>query len=108
MTIFNEREKVELLARQCMHYDRYCSRTFFLERVDVNGKVGLVCGEQSDEFGTHENVLLPPVYNEIHVMKISSPKAIYKKYIVFANGDKIGQFTLGRNAWVPMPSFTRN
>jgi hypothetical protein len=33
-------------------------------------------------------------------MKIFSHKAIYEKYIVFANGDQIGQFTLGPNAWV--------
>jgi hypothetical protein len=108
MPIFNASEKVEFLATQCLNYDRYCSSIYFLERVNVNGKYGLVCGERSDEYGTHEKVLLPPVYNDIRVTKISSPKAIYDKYIVFANGDKIAQFTLGRNAWVPIPFFTKN
>jgi hypothetical protein len=108
MTIFKTNEKVEFLATQCLNYDRYACCLYFLERVDVDGKYGLVCGEQSDEHGTHEKVLLPPVYNEIKITKISSPKAIYDKYIIFANGDKIGQFTLGLNAWVPLPYFTKN
>jgi hypothetical protein len=108
MTIFNTSEKVEFLATQCLNYDRYACCLYFLERVDVDGKYGLVCGEQSDEFGTHEKVLLPPIYNEIKIAKISTSKAIYDKYVIFANGDKIGQFTLGLNAWVPLPYFTRN
>jgi hypothetical protein len=108
MTIFNAGEKVEFLATQCLNYDRYCCCTYFLERVDVDGKYGLVCGEESDEYGTHEKVVLPPVYNDIRVSKISSKKAIYDKYNVFANGNKIGQFTLGRNSWVPVRSFTKN
>ena len=108
MTIFNTSEKVEFLATQCLNYDRYSCCLYFLERVDVDGKCGLVCGEQSDEYGTHERVLLPPVYNNIKITKISSNKAIYDKYVVIANGDKIGQFTLGLNAWVLIPYFTRN
>jgi hypothetical protein len=108
MTIFNTNEKVEFLATQCLNYDRYACCLYFLERVDVDGNVGLVCGEQSDEYGTHARVLLPPVYRDITVSKISSPKAIYDKYVVIADGDRIGQFTLGLNAWVPMPYFTKN
>ena len=108
MTIFNASEKVEFLATQCLNYDRYACCLYFLERVDVDGKCGLVCGERSDEFGTHEKVLLPPIYNEIRITKISTSKAIYDKYAVFADGDNIGQFTLGLNAWVPLAYFTRN
>jgi hypothetical protein len=108
MTIFKAGEKVEFLATQCLHYDRYCCHTYFLERVDVNGKYGLACGDQSDEYGTHAKVLLPPVYHDIHIKKISSRKAIYDKYMVFADGDQIGQFTLGLNAWVPTLHFNKN
>ena len=108
MTIFNTNEKAEFLASQCLNYDRYCCCLYFLERVDVDGKYGLVCGEQSDEYGTHAKVLLPPVYNDIKITKISSTKAIYDKYVVFADGEQIGQFTLGLNAWVPMPYFHKN
>ena len=108
MTFFDATEKVEFLATQCLNYDRYSCCMYFLERVDVDGKCGLVCGEQSDEYGIHAKVLLPPVYNDIQITKISSRKAIYDKYVVFANGDKIGQFTLGLNAWVPMPYFNDN
>jgi len=108
MTIFAASEKVEFLATQCLNYDRYACCLYFLERVDVDGKYGLVCGEQSDEYGTHARVLLPPVYNDIKIMKISSRKAIYDKYVVFANGDKIAQFTLGLNAWVPILCFHKN
>ena len=108
MTIFNASEKVEFLATQCLNYDRYSCCLYFLERVDVDGKCGLVCGEQSDEHGMHSKVLLPPIYNDIRITKISSLKAIYDKYVVFADGDKIGQFTLGLNAWVLVPYFSRN
>lgn len=108
MTIFKMNENIEFLAAQCLNYDRYDCCTYFLERVQVDGKYGLVCGEQSDEYGKHEKVLLPAVYNEIKITKISSSRAIYEKYVVFANGDKVGQFTLGLNAWVPMPYFTKN
>jgi hypothetical protein len=108
MIFFNQSEKVVFLATQCMNYDRYACRTYALERVDVNGKFGLVCVEQSDEYGIHAKVLLPPVYNDIEIKKISSQRAIYDRYMVFANGEKIAQFTLGLNAWVPMPYFHKN
>jgi hypothetical protein len=101
MTLFDSNEKVEFLAMQSLHYDRYEDCQYFLERVDVNGKCGLVCGEESAEHGTNTKVLLEPVYHEITIHKVSSPKAIYKKYAVFADGDRIGQFTLVLNAWVP-------
>ena len=108
MTIFEPSEKVEFLATQSLNYDRYSCCVYFLERVDVDGKYGLVCGEQSDEYGLHAKVLLPPVYNEIQITKISSPKAIYDKYVIFGNGDRIGQFTLGLNAWIPIPFLNQN
>lgn len=108
MTTFSTNEKAEFLATQSLNYDRYSCCLYFLERVDVDGKYGLVCGEQSDEYGTHAKVLLPPVYQEIRITKISSTRAIYDKYVIIADGDKIGQFTLGLNAWVPMPYFDKN
>lgn len=102
MTIFQLNEKVEFLATQCLHYDRYLDCRCFLERVEVGGKYGLVCGEESNEFGTHSKVLLAPIYDEISIRKISSCKAIYDKYAVFADGRKVGLFTLVLNAWVPV------
>ena len=108
MTTFSTNEKAEFLATQSLNYDRYSCCLYFLKRVDVDGKYGLVCGEQSDEYGTHAKVLLPPVYQEIRITKISSTRAIYDKYVIIADGDKIGQFTLGLNAWVPMPYFDKN
>ncbi|HSL46085.1 MAG TPA: hypothetical protein VK897_21805 [Anaerolineales bacterium] len=101
MAIFDTREKVEFLATQTLHYDRYSCCQYFLERVQVDGKCGLVCGEELDEHATHLKILLQPIYNDIEVYKISSHKAIYDKYAVFADGNKIGQFTLVLNAWVP-------
>jgi hypothetical protein len=86
---------------QSLHYDRYAGCDYFLERVHVDGKCGLVCGEQWDEYGIHTRVLLPPVYHEIKISKISSAKARYNIYAVFADGDRLGQFTLVLNAWVP-------
>jgi hypothetical protein len=108
MTIFEPSEKIEFLATQALNYDRYACCLYFLERVDVDGKYGLVCGEQSDEYGTHAKVLLPPVYNDIQITKISSTKAIYDRYVIFADRDQVGQFTLGLNAWVPMPYYNMN
>jgi hypothetical protein len=108
MSMFDTKEEVESLAKQSLNYDRYSCCEYFLERVNVDGKYGLVCGEQSDEHGMHAKVLLPPVYHDIKITKISSTRAIYDKYVVFANGDKIGQFTLGLNAWVPMSNFNTN
>lgn len=101
MVLFHASEKIEFLASQCLHYDRYVDCQWFLERVDVNGKYGLVCEELS-EHGTHAKVLLEPVYDEIEIRRISHPKAIYNKYAVFANEDKVGEFTLVLNAWVPV------
>jgi hypothetical protein len=101
MTIFDSSEKVEFIATQSLHYDQYSGSQYFLERVEVKGKCGLVCGEQSDEHGIHSKMILPPIYNEIKIYKISSQKAIYNKYAVIADGDRVGQFTLVLNAWVP-------
>jgi hypothetical protein len=70
--------------------------------VNVDGKYGLVCGEESTERETRAKVLLEPIYDQIEVYKVSSPKAIYNKYAVFANGTRVGQFTLVLNAWVPI------
>src|ERR1043165_5789551 len=100
MTIFDSDEKIEFLARQTLHYDRYAGRQYFLERVEVHNKYGLICVEQSDEYGTHTKVLLPPVYDEIHVSKISSDKAIFNKYVIYANGIKLALFTMVRDEWV--------
>lgn len=107
MNIFDCDEKVEFLARQTLHYDRYAGRQYFLERVQVHGKYGLICVEQSDEYGSHTKVLLPPVYDEIHVTKISSDKAIFNKYIVYANGIKLALFTMVRDEWVPILSLDK-
>jgi hypothetical protein len=108
MTLFNTSEKAEFLATQCTNYDRYACCEYFLEQVEVDGKCGLVCGERSDEYGTHEKVLLPPVYSEIMITKISGPRAIYEKYAVFADGKRMGQFTLVLNAWVPGLTLQKN
>lgn len=108
MNIFDSNEKIEFLARQTLNYDRYTGRLYFLERVEVDGKYGLICAEQSDEYGMHTKVLLPPVYDEIAVSKISSDKAIYKKYVVSANGVKVALFTLVLNAWVPILYFNKD
>jgi hypothetical protein len=107
MCIFDPNEKADFLAAQSLHYDRYAEHQYFLERVEVNGKYGLVCGEQSDEAGTHTRILLPAVYDELNVSKISSNKAIYKKYVVSANGARVAQFTLVLNAWVPILNLDR-
>ena len=101
MTIFHAKEKVGFVATQSLHYDRYAECQYFLERVDVDGKCGLVCGEQSEGRAAAEKVILPPIYNDIQVSKISSRKAIYDKYAIIADGRRVGQFTLGLNAWVP-------
>ena len=103
MTIFDSSEKVEFIATQCLHYDNYQGCQYYLERVDVKGKYGLVCGDMLDDCGCHSKILLQPIYNEIKIRKISSCKAIYDKYAVFANGSKVGEFTLVLNAWVPLP-----
>lgn len=101
MTLLNTSENIEILAIQSLHYDRYSECRYFLERVEVNGKCGLACGEELEDFGMHAKILLAPVYDRIEVRKISGQKARYDKYAVFADGDRIGQFTLVLNAWVP-------
>jgi len=107
MSICDTNEKAEFLARQSLHYDRYAGRQYFLERVEVNGKYGLICGEQSDECGMHLRELLPAAYDEIKVSKISSNKAIYSKYVVYANGIKVALFTFVLNSWVPILDFEK-
>jgi len=107
MSIVDSNEHVEFLARQTLHYDRYAGHLYFLERVEVDGKYGLICGEQSDESGMHTKVLLPAVHDEIKVLKISSDKAIYKKFVVFADGIKVALFTLVLNSWVPIHYFNK-
>lgn len=102
MNVFDTDEKIEFLARQTLHYDRYAGRQYLLERVEVDHKYGLIRVEQSDEYGTHTKVLLPPVYDEIHVTKISSDKAIFNKYVIYANGIKLALFTMIRDEWVPV------
>ena len=102
MTIFDLNEKVEFLATQCLHYDRYIDCQCYLKRVKVDGKYGLVCGEESAEHETHSKILLEPIYDDIEIHKVSSPKAIYNKYAVFATWNKVGQFTLVLNAWIPL------
>lgn len=101
MTIFDSSEQIEYVAVQSLHYDRYAGCQYFLERVYVDGRCGLACGEQSDEFGTHTRVLLEPVYHDIRVSKVSGSRALYNRYDVFADGDRIGRFTLVLNAWEP-------
>ena len=100
MTIFDSSEKVEFIATQNFHYDNYSGYKYYLERVDVQGKSGLVCVEEVENCGAHSKVLLPPIYNDIRVSKISTPKANYDRYAVFANGRMVGSFTMVLNEWV--------
>ena len=102
MTIFAANEKVELLATQSLNYDKYQGYQYYLERVGVNGKYGLACEEILEGCGCHSKILLQPIYTEIQISKISSEKAIYDKYAIFANGNKVGEFTFVLNAWVPL------
>jgi hypothetical protein len=101
MSLIDPSEKIEILATQALHYDRYCGCQYLLQRVHVDGKCGLACCEHVDGCGTHSRILLDPVYDDIEVWKISGPKALYEKYVVFANGARVGQFTLVLNSWVP-------
>jgi hypothetical protein len=105
VTIFDSSEKVELIATQSIHYDSYHGCQYYLERVAVDGKFGLACEEVLDDCGSHSKILLQPIYDEIKIRKISGKKAIYDKYAVYANGTKVGEFTLVLNAWVPRMSF---
>jgi hypothetical protein len=101
MTIFDVTEKVDYLAAQTLHYDRYAGCQYFLERVVVDGKCGLVCVEEMDDCGAHTRVILEPIYHDIEIRKISAPRARCDRYAVFADGERVGQFTLVLNAWVP-------
>ena len=101
MTIFKPTEKIKFLATQTQHYDRYAGCRYVLERVEVDGKCGLVCVEDIEHAGKHTKVLLEPAYKDIQVHKLSSPKALYDKYAIIADGNRVAHFTLGLNAWVP-------
>jgi hypothetical protein len=101
MTIFDPSEKVEFIAMQNFKYDNYAGYNYYLERVDVKGKCGLVCVEEHENCATHSTVLLQPIYKDIKVCKISTAKANYDKYVVFANGTRIGEFTMVLNEWIP-------
>lgn len=100
MTIFDTTEKVQFLATPSLHHDCYAGCQYALERVDVAGKCGLVCIQEVEHGGTRARVLLEPMHNDIEVYKISNPKALYDKYAIYADGTRIGQFTLVLNAWV--------
>ena len=102
MSIFDTSEKIEFIATQNFHYDRYSGCQYYLERVDVRGKCGLVCVEEPENGESHSKVVLQPIYNEIELRKISSPKANYDRYMVFADGSKIGEFTMVLNEWIPL------
>ena len=101
MTIFDASEKVAPLAIQRFHYDSYSGYQYSLERVEWRGKCGLVCVEELENEGTNAKVILPPIYNDIKIYKISTRKSIHDKYEVFADGTMIGQFTLVLNEWIP-------
>ena len=102
MTIFDENEKVEFIASQTFRYDSYSGYQYYLERVDVKGKCGLVSVEELENCGTHARVLLQPIYNNITISKISTRKANYDRYVVFANGNRVGEFTMVTNEWVTL------
>jgi hypothetical protein len=100
MTIFDASEKIELIASQNFKYDCYSDYKYYLERVDVSGKCGLVYVEEKENCGVHSMVLLQPIYNDIKVCKVSTPKANYDKYVVYANGKRLGEFTMVINEWI--------
>lgn len=100
MPIFDANEKAESIAVQNFRYDNYSGYQYYLERVDVKGKCGLICVEEIENCGAHAKVLLPAIYNDIQIRKISSAKANYDRYAVFANGSQIGQFTMVTNEWI--------
>ena len=99
-TLFNPGERIEFIAIQNFHYDNYDGHLSRLERVEVDGKYGLACKEELEGCGTHTHILLQPVYEEIQIRKISSPKANYDLYAVFADGNQVGEFTMVVNSWV--------
>jgi glutathione peroxidase-family protein len=99
MALFKQGERIEYIAIQNFHYDNYDGHLCCLERVEVNGKYGLACKEEVEGAGTHTHILLQPIYNEIHIRKISSPKANFDRYAVIADGEQVGEFTMVVNAW---------
>jgi hypothetical protein len=99
-TFFSQGEHIEDIAIQNFKYDKYDGRLCCLERVEVNGKYGLACKEEGEDGAKHTHILLQPVYDEIHIRKISSPKANYDRYAVFADGEQVGAFTMVTNSWV--------
>ena len=99
-SLFTDGEHIEFIAVQNFHYDNYDGRLCCLERVEVDGKYGLVCQEMLEGGGTHSHILLQPVYNEILIRKISSPKANFDRYVVIADGNQVGEFTMVVNTWV--------
>ena len=101
MTIFATNEKVEFIATQKFHYDSYSDYQYYLERVDVGGKCGLVCVEELENDGCHPRVVLPPIYKEIEIRKTSTTKANFDRYVVFADGNRVGEFTMVLNCWIP-------
>ena len=101
MTIFAANEKVEFIAAQRFHYDSYSGYQYYLERVDVGGKCGLVCVEELENGAKHPRIILPPSYDEIEIRKISTKKANFDKYVVFADGKRVGEFTMVLNCWIP-------
>ncbi len=102
MSIFDTNEKIEHIAAQNFHYDRYIGYQYYLERVDVDGKFGLVCAEELESGESHSKIVLQPVYDDINVQKISTVKANYDRYAVFTNGKKAGDFTMVLNEWIPL------
>jgi hypothetical protein len=100
-TLFAQGEQIEYIAIQNFHYDNYDGHLCCLERVEVDGKYGLACKEELEGGGTYTHVLLQPIYEEITIRKISSPKANYDRYAVFADDKQVGEFTMVMNAWVP-------
>lgn len=100
MTLFAPGEHIEFIAIQNFHYDNYAGQLCCLERVEVDGKYGLVCVEELESGGSHTHVLLEPVYGDIHVRKVSSPKANFDRYAVIADGKQVGEFTMVVNSWI--------
>jgi hypothetical protein len=100
MTLFAAGERIEFIAIQNFHYDNYDGRLCCLERVEVNGKYGLACHEELEDGSSHQHILLEPVYEEIQIQKISTPKAHYDRYAVLADGRQVGEFTMVVNSWI--------
>ena len=75
MPIFDSSEKVQFIATQNFHYDNYSGYQYYLERVDVDGRCGLVCVEEFEDCATRSTILLEPINSDIKVCKISTPKA---------------------------------